>query len=90
MDRMTSNIDLHDNGSHPIVLAYGEGLREDAVAAQDILVTLLGNHATVELRALPADVHGPRSRLPGHDAPGAVARTAPRTVMVALDPGSGV
>lgn len=71
---MTSNIDLHYNGSHHIVLAYGEGLREDAVAAQAILVTLLGDHATVELRALPADVHGPRSRLPGHDAPGAVAR----------------
>lgn len=72
--RMTANIDLHYGGSHHIMLAYGEGLRDDAAAARDVLLTLLGDHAIIELRALPPGVHGPAAQGSDHKTLGVTER----------------
>jgi len=75
LTRVRSDIGNHYAGAHHIVLGYGPGLREDAEAARQILLDVLGAQAAtseavagsaiIELKALPSEVHGPRAQLPG-------------------------
>lgn len=67
-NRVKGNIDAHYSGNYHLVLAFMNGLTKDAEAARDILKKVLGEGATIELKMLPAGVHGPRNLLDGKEA----------------------
>lgn len=77
VDRMRGAIDAHYGGTHHIVIAYQNGLQQDAETAAKMLRELLGEHATVHLEAIPDDVHGPRRHLP-HDGAKIIERALAR------------
>ncbi|MCP2013408.1 hypothetical protein L1280_000536 [Deinococcus sp. HSC-46F16] len=76
--RVKGNIEEHYGGTHHLVIAFAEGLTKDAEKAQDILETVLGEGATIELKMLPRGVHGARSTLRGADLPKPSERAAER------------
>lgn len=65
--RVKANIDAHYDGRYHLVLAFAKGLTQDAKKARDILETVLGSGATIELKLLPDKVHGTRNSLDGAD-----------------------
>lgn len=76
--RVKGNIDAHYNGRYHLVLAFAKGLTKDAERARDILLTILGDGATIRLEQLPAKVHGTRNSLPGEDLKKHADRAAKR------------
>lgn len=64
-------------GMHRVLIAYQDGLDEDAARVEKVLLRILGPEGIAVTQAmLPADVHGPRVWGPNGEKPAAPAKRA--------------
>ncbi len=67
LEKMRQGIDDHYGGTYHFVIGYENGNLRDAELAKANLERLLGARSLIHLEAIPEDVHGPKSFLPGAD-----------------------